>query len=368
MSKLVSAPNLDLDIDDLLPDNGLNLNSVLSGLLSQTGSLNGLGFGEVVSTFDSIVSQVGGRTIRYVGEFVSTVEQSIAGSNSSLTGSLDQIIIEQAGDVVAVLDLDDALGLDFGSVFSLQLLGLNIGEILDGVLGGLLEDLLGGVGGILDVVEEPVEDVLDTVQTLLDDLAGSENPGGLPTNGDDILIGSKKADTIRALGGDDVVYGGGGNDKLFGGAGNDELYGGSGNDKLRGDAGVDVLIGGAGKDKLIGGAGDDTLIGNGGRDVLKGGDGADEFVFMSAKDSRVKTGVDVIKDFSRADGDVIDVTAFGDFDFIGRQRFSGDGDELRMVQKNGDTFVQGDVNGDGKVDFTIRLDDKINLNDGDFIL
>jgi Ca2+-binding RTX toxin-like protein len=112
------------------------------------------------------------------------------------------------------------------------------------------------------------------------------------------------------------------------------------------------------------------LTGQKGRDMLTGGDGADTFVFRKASDSATgrRNGIDTITDFSRAEGDHIDLSRFGNVDFVGRHRFSGDGDELRVITKNGDTIVQADLNGDGRTDFTLRLDDKIRLQEGDFIL
>ena len=42
--------------------------------------------------------------------------------------------------------------------------------------------------------------------------------------------------------------------------------------------------------------------------------------------------------------------------------------ELRFEAKGGDTLVFGDVNGDGKADFSIRFDDALVFVKGDFIL
>ncbi|NQZ62994.1 MAG: hypothetical protein HRT59_12900, partial [Crocosphaera sp.] len=57
------------------------------------------------------------------------------------------------------------------------------------------------------------------------------------------------------------MYGKDGNDILSGGRKNDSLYGGWGRDTLVGGSGNDVLNGGWGHDALMGGTGDDTLIG-----------------------------------------------------------------------------------------------------------
>ena len=41
---------------------------------------------------------------------------------------------------------------------------------------------------------------------------------------------------------------------------------------------------------------------------------------------------------------------------------------MRFEAKGGDTLVFGDVNGDGKADFSIRFDDALVFVKGDFIL
>lgn len=179
----------------------------------------------------------------------------------------------------------------------------------------------------------------------LDRLVGTYdgNPAYIkPSAKADVLRGSKLTDTIHALGG---------NDRIDGRAGNDWLYGG------------------AGKDALTGGAGADRL---------KGGAGADTFVFKSIKDSTVAaSGRDTIGDFSAKDGDRIDLKAIdastksaGDqaFAFIGTQAFHKKAGELRYETKAGDTYVFGDVNGDGKADFAIRFDAFLRFEKADFIL
>ena len=79
-------------------------------------------------------------------------------------------------------------------------------------------------------------------------------------DGPNKLSGTRAADVIAALGGNDKVSGLAGKDTICGGSGKDTLKGGKGNDKLFGQAGKDTLKGGPGKDKLKGGAGKDKLI------------------------------------------------------------------------------------------------------------
>ena len=159
---------------------------------------------------------------------------------------------------------------------------------------------------------------------------------------------------------------------------NDSILGSDGKDTYKTGIGDDDVSGGAGRDVLKGGAGDDVLDGGAGADKLYGGKGADTFVFTVVADSTVKAaGRDVIFDFSRSQGDKIDLQAIdadvaldGDqaFAFIGRKSFSGEAGELRYEKKNGDTLISADIDGDGKADFAIRLDSAINLQGGDFIL
>lgn len=214
--------------------------------------------------------------------------------------------------------------------------------------------------------------------------------------GNDKIYGGAGNDTIRGDDGNDRLYGDAGNDKLYGGKGDDALFGSAGNDTMYGDDGRDTLSGGAGSDKLIGGEGADKLLGgndndtlNGGAsvdlltgglgsDILTGGTGADTFIFTSIADSTVaSSGRDTIKDFSRAELDRIDLSAIDAntrasgnqaFKFIGANDFSGTTGELRFVAAATSTMVYGDVDGDGRADFSIRMYDGIALRAGDFIL
>jgi hypothetical protein len=71
-----------------------------------------------------------------------------------------------------------------------------------------------------------------------------------------------------------------------------------------------TLIGGGGNDTLIGGKGNDILISGGGSDVLTGGGGADTFKYLKLEDSPTSkvTATDTITDFSKAQGDKIDLS------------------------------------------------------------
>jgi uncharacterized protein len=82
------------------------------------------------------------------------------------------------------------------------------------------------------------------------------------TEGDDLVIGTfrRRALLVLSLGGNDLVLGTHRADLICGGDGDDLLLGAAGADVMRGDAGDDVLLGGAGRDDLDGGPGHDLVI------------------------------------------------------------------------------------------------------------
>ena len=116
-----------------------------------------------------------------------------------------------------------------------------------------------------------------------------------------------------------------------------------------------VLIGNSSANKLTGLAGADTLV---------GGLGADRFVYLSASDSGTTPGTwDVIQDFSRSQGDKIDLqaidantSAFGDqaFVFIGTAAFGANATaQLRFDA--GTHMLYGSTDADSDAEFSIEL-------------
>ncbi|WP_406569065.1 type I secretion C-terminal target domain-containing protein [Aeromonas caviae] len=130
----------------------------------------------------------------------------------------------------------------------------------------------------------------------------------------DTLLGGDGNDILFGQGGDDFLYGGAGNDTLFGGSGNDTLYGESGNDRLYGGSGNDTLYGGTGNDILSGGLGNDILIGGAGNDILMGDAGADTFTWLKGDTEAGKVAKDYIVDFSKSEGDKLDLSDLLDSD------------------------------------------------------
>ncbi len=102
------------------------------------------------------------------------------------------------------------------------------------------------------------------------------------------LVGTVYQDYMHGLRGADTIRGLGGADFIFGDAGNDTLYG---DDVKRSSKdGKDVLDGGAGKD------------------LFWGGGAADTFIFDDGDSALKVAGRDMIKDFSHAQHDLIDLS------------------------------------------------------------
>ncbi|OBZ95939.1 hypothetical protein ADU59_05955 [Pararhizobium polonicum] len=194
----------------------------------------------------------------------------------------------------------------------------------------------------------------DTITVEVTDLAGKKTIKTFTISITDVM------ETINGTENGETLKGGIGADKIVAGAGNDTLYGYGGNDHLYGNAGDDILYGGLGAD------------------TLTGGPGKDVFLFKALSDSTVASkGRDTILDFSGAGGDRIDLSAIDAstktagnqaFSFLGTAAFSGKAGELRYDKKTSDTYIYGDVDGDGKADFSIHLDDALTLSKGYFVL
>lgn len=181
--------------------------------------------------------------------------------------------------------------------------------------------------------------------------------------GNDVLLGSADADRILGGPGNDLLWGNRGADWLAGGSGDDSLFGGTGADYLIGD--TDSLSAFAGgNDRLSGDEGPDSLLGGGGRDLLYGGSGADLFLFLSPQDSLATSQRDTIGDFSRDEGDRIDLSAIdanastgGDqeFRFLGTGAFTSTAGQLRYDSDGRRMILEGDTNGDARPDFQVEV-------------
>ncbi|PWR22985.1 hypothetical protein DKG74_10260 [Zavarzinia aquatilis] len=151
---------------------------------------------------------------------------------------------------------------------------------------------------------------------------------------------------------------------------------GQGNDMVTGGTGADFLVGGGGDDILRGGRGDDSLLGGGGADRLAGSSGLDRFIYTSTADSGMTAATrDLVTDFGT--GDLIVLTAIDAdsttmandaFVFIGTDAFGNVAGQLRQFDDGTDTFIEGDVNGDGMADFQVQLAGNLMLAATDFLL
>lgn len=103
--------------------------------------------------------------------------------------------------------------------------------------------------------------------------------------GDNRLVGTEQADTIRGYEGNDQLYGKGGPDTLNAGPGNDYLSGRDGADTTSGNFGSDRIYGDVGADRINGDNGADYLYGQTGRDVLSG-DSGDDRIFAAGDGER----------------------------------------------------------------------------------
>lgn len=194
--------------------------------------------------------------------------------------------------------------------------------------------------------------------------------------GDDSLDGGGGDDSLNGGLGDDSIAGGSGRDRTSGGHGHDDIDGEAGDDRLDGNAGRDTIDGGDGADALAGGDDVDALWGGAGNDVLRGGRGGDQlhggagrdvFVFKTVEEGGLGRFDDVIADFTRGQ-DRIDLRDF-DLDYIGRGRFSVEGDaEVRLEGFTGGVRVIADVDGDGRADFSMEVNGVAFLSAGDFML
>ncbi|HTV68158.1 MAG TPA: calcium-binding protein [Rhizobiaceae bacterium] len=359
--------------------------------------------------FLDLVSGAGGSRITNSG----TIEADTA---IHRTGGTQSVTVENSGTIKAFNAFySDGDATDWFT---------NTGDITGYVLLGGGDDRYMGSGGTISgvVYGADGEDILT---------------GGA---GADFFTGGDQNDTLEGGGGNDELFGANHNDTLAGGAGADELNGGDGTDTMEGGTGNDlyyvdiaadsineaanqgtdtvisevtltlktnferltldtvlaangtgnavanIITGGdganhlrglAGNDQLLGMAGADKLTGGTGADRLAGGADGDRFIFNSAAESRKGNGIDKIIDFSRAEGDKIELTAIDAnstiagnqaFKFIGTKAFTGKAGELRYVKAGSDSIITADINGDGKADFTVISDVAVTFSKGDFIL
>jgi Ca2+-binding RTX toxin-like protein len=240
----------------------------------------------------------------------------------------------------------------------------------------------------------------------------------------DTLTGGAGNDMLTGDGFSNVLNGAGGNDRLDGGAGVDVMNGGAGDDTyvtdgadtiveavgggndtviaavnyslalatqvenlkaadgtarlmLTGNSLGNILTANAGANKLSGGAGNDRLMGGLGQDSLTGGTGRDAFAFDDQETSASKSRADYIVDFSRRQGDRIDLSAMdantrkrGDqkFSFLGDDKSFGKAGEVRFEKTKGATYVYLNTDNDRAAEAVIKLKGALELQKSWFVL
>jgi hypothetical protein len=188
-------------------------------------------------------------------------------------------------------------------------------------------------------------------------LSALEGPGSLADNefvieyGDDVLTGGMmQAENMMVGDAAELAEGSvGGRDLLIGGGEGTE-------NTLVGDAMAIWEGASAGRDVLVSGAGDDVMWGDA-MEVMEGIGAADRFVFSAGN------GNDRIEDFSAADGDKIDLRAFGkEGDFRGFNAFlnsgrveEGEDGVILYLDAEGGLEPRGDVSAEDHLDGSITL-------------
>jgi serralysin len=129
------------------------------------------------------------------------------------------------------------------------------------------------------------------------------------------------------------------------------------------------MLGSTAGDKIAGGAGNDVIHGDSGADTLTGGAGADVFVYDSINDAlapKSKGGTfDTITDFQNGT-DKLDFSDLGHLTLRGQSSTLA-AHEVSWYVSSGNTYVIGDVSGDGKSDFVIQLTGTHSMTGLDFL-
>ncbi len=278
---------------------------------------------------------------------------------------------------------------------------LDGGDGNDTLYGGTEDDQLAGALGVDKLYGDSGDDRL---------AGGDGNDYLYGGAGNDRLEGGEAADTLDGGAGADVLIGGLGNDiyvindlddtivELAGegtdsakvgvdgwtlipeiesaqltGVGDIGVTGNSVNNNIKGNTGDNRIDGAGGNDTIDGGAGNDTIIGGLGSDLLRGGSGGDIFVVAHAFGTVLET--DTIYDFVRAHGDRLDLSGAdanvnleGDQGFSLVNAFTKHAGEMTLLFTAGVTLLRLDVNGDGRVDYQMKINGNVTGFSGDWAL
>jgi len=271
---------------------------------------------------------------------------------------------------------DDSL---YGNVGNDALSGGSGNDYLDGGTGN--DQMYGGTGNDRfvvnstgDVVTEYANQGSDRVYSSISYSLGNNLENLSLTGSAYYGYGNSLNNSISGNSSNNYLWGSSGNDYLYGNAGNDYLSGGTGNDRMYGGTGDDTLTGSSGNDYLSGWSGNDTLVGGFGNDTLTGGSDADKFAFNFRSE-----GIDTITDFSRVQGDKIQVSASGfggglnlgilrSYYFTTGSAASDTSDRFIYNSSTGGLFFDVDGTGSSRQVQFATLSSGLNLTSNDFIV
>lgn len=308
-----------------------------------------------------VVGSTGDRVFENAGEGYDRVYSSV---NHTLAANLEELNLQGAANLNGYgNELDNTIR---GTSGANTLYGFDGDDILDAGAG--IDRMYGGLGNDRFYVDEETDRVVEDADAGFDNVYSSIN----------YTLGVN-VEQLKLTGGADLIGRGNELDNLLiGNTGANTITGREGADQLRGMEGNDLLNGDTGDDRLLAGTGDDVLEGDTGRDDMTGDAGADSFVFRDGDFASVtRVGADRIRDFTRSDGDQIDLHRMdantltagnGTFRFIGADAFGGNAGELRAQQIGSNTFVFGDTDGDRAADFALLVDGQLTLVAADFWL
>ncbi|WGM38577.1 hypothetical protein [Caulobacter sp. NIBR1757] len=408
-----------LELSTLDGTNGFQINGKASGDFSgwsvaSAGDVNGDGVDDLIIGAYGADPNGSGSGASYVifGRASSVSFAGTSGDDVRSGGAMADSLSGQGGnDTLNGLDGDDLLD------------GGDLSDVLNG--GNGADDLIGGGGGDILNGDDGADELNggDGADKLFGGTGTDLLNGG---TGNDRMDGQSDVDTLNGGVGNDYLDGGLGADVMSGGADNDiyivddasdqtiELAGegydivrtamdgwvlseniealqlqgsadidGSGNagaNNLQGNTGANSLDGGAGSDTINGNDGDDFIIGGLGNDLLRGGTGADTFVVRQESIANLVLETDQVYDFDAQD--LIDLSAIdANTRLDGNQAFrlvsaftkpdaahDADVGQMTLTFAGGITTLRLDVNGDGKVDYQMKINGDVTGDSGDWLL
>ena len=270
------------------------------------------------------------------------IQAEITGSSVTTSDGTFGDNTDEVGDLKSLSDDVIAVGIDVGNNANLNLIDSDatatyiddandLQAVLDGAnplnqlaaVGG--DDIQGDEGRDLIFGDALNTDALASAQGLNTNAGSGWDVFERLENGEGNDAGWTRADTLAYIK-----------------ANGEELAAESVNSEGQGrQGGDDTIHGGSGNDTIFGQEGDDRITGGEGDDTLYGGSGADDFIFEAITD-----GVDTIKDFDIAEGDVLDVSAL----LIGYDALQDSiNDFVFTTEVAGDTIISVDANGSGNI-------------------